>query len=214
MSWKALDRNPPVVDPGAEPVLDESCREKIRSFFGRYETKRAALLPALHVAQARLGHVPHAAMVEVAALLEIHPSEVLDVVSFYTHFSAHPHGRKTVLVCRSLSCELMGGKEVLEALKQELGVEEHGTTGDRRYTLMTEECLAACDYAPCLLINERMHKAVRPDQVKALLADADNATLAAPRSSLYDAPSSSAGAAEPQPALETPSDVPEMRDAD
>ena len=211
MSWKALDRLTPVVDPQAEPLLDEACREKIRAFLPRYETKRAALLPALHVVQDLLGHVPHAAMVEVAALLDIHPSDVLDVVSFYTHFSAHPHGERTVLVCRSLSCELMGGKKILETLKQELGVDEHGTTADGKYTLMTEECLAACDHAPCMLINERMHKGVAPEQVKIILADAGNTTLDIPRSHLYDAPKK---AAAPEAELESTSDVQEMREAD
>ncbi len=188
MAWKAVDRIQPVVDPDAAPLLSESLKEKIRSFFPRYETKRAVLLPALHIVQHQFGHVSYPVMKEVAELLEIHPSDVMDVVSFYTHFSSHPKGTKTIVVCRSLSCELLGGRELLDTLKEELGVEDHGTTADGKYTLMTEECLAACDHAPCMLINERMHHSVKCDDAPRILADADNDKLTIPRSDLFDSP--------------------------
>src|SRR3990172_7875297 len=116
MAWVAINRNEPVVDPKAPPVLDDAVRDKIRSFFDRYETKRAVLLPALHVVQDALGYIPWPAMVEIADLLEIHPSDVIDTISFYTHFWTHPKGEKVLTVCRSISCEVMGGIGLVEEL--------------------------------------------------------------------------------------------------
>ncbi len=194
MAWKAIDRITPVVDRDAGPVLSEAVREKIRSFFPRYETKRAALLPALHVVQDALGHVSWAAMVEIAELLEIPPSQVIDTITFYTHFWTHPKGRKVITVCRSISCEIMGGAAVLDAIKSHLGIDEHQTTADGRYSLRTEECLAGCDHAPCLLINEKLHKRVRPEDVARILEDEDNDRLDVPRSDLFDAPPETEGA--------------------
>jgi len=188
MAWSALDRNQPVVGANAAPILTEAVRRKIRSFFDRYETKRAVLLPALHVVQNALGHVPWQAMVEIADLLEIHPSDVLDTLSFYTHFWTHPKGRKVVIVCRSLTCEVMGAAAVLAEVRRQLGIDEHGTTPDGEYSLLTEECLAGCDHAPCMLINERLHKRVKPEDVPAILADADSDSIEAQRSDLFDAP--------------------------
>ncbi len=190
MAWKALDRRAAVFEEGAAPVLSEAVRAKIRSFFPRYETKRAVLLPALHVVQNALGHVSPQAMKEIAELLEIPPSAVLDTLSFYTHFFDHPKGRKVIVACRSLSCQLMGGEAVLKAIKEELGIDEHETTADGCYTLTTEECLAACDHGPCLLINEKLHKRVRPEDVPRILADPDNDRICVERSDLYDAPTS------------------------
>ena len=215
MAWKVIDRISPVVDPQAPALLGEELKGKIRSFFPRYETKRAVLLPALHIVQHEFGHVGYQAMKEVAELLEIHPSDVMDVVSFYTHFSAHPKGNKTIVVCRSLSCELMGGKELLEALKDQLGVEEHSTTADGKYTLITEECLAACDHAPCMLINERMHKNLQCDDVSGILADADNHKLSLPRSELFDSPghNGDAGPNSGVARIGSTSDVQEMQEA-
>jgi len=216
MAWVTINRNQPVVDPKSPPLLTEEVRAKIRSFFDRYETKRAALLPALHIVQDALGHVPWQAMAEIADLLEIHPSNVIDTISFYTHFWTHPKGEKVITACRSISCEVMGGAAVLEELKQQLGIDEHETTKDGKYSLVTEECLAGCDHAPCLLINEKLHKRVKPQDVAKLLAEANNDCIDVPRSALFDAASVSVhpASAKDEVLLESTSDVREMREAD
>jgi NADH-quinone oxidoreductase subunit E len=188
MSWPTIDRITPVVDDKAEPLLSEAVRKKIRSFFPRYETKRAVLLPALHVVQDALGHVPWQAMKELAELLEIAPGDAFDVVTFYTHFWPEVRGQKVIVVCRSLSCQLMGADAVLAAFKQALGIGEHETTADGKFSLVTEECLAGCDHAPCVLINEKLHRCVRPEDVPRLLADENSDKLDVPRSTLFDAP--------------------------
>jgi len=188
MAWQSVDRNAPVIDPEAAPALSDAVREKIRSFFERYETKRAVLLPALHIVQDALGHISWQAMGEIAELLEIPPSDVMDTVSFYTQFWTHPKGEKLITVCRSISCEVMGGQAVIDELKKQLGIDEHETTPDGKYSLMTEECLAGCDHAPCLTINEKVHKRVRPGDIARILADAENDCLDVARSDLFDAP--------------------------
>ena len=220
MAWVAINRNEPVVDPKAPTVLSDAVRGKIRSFFDRYETKRAVLLPALHIVQDALGYIPWQAMVEIADLLEIHPSDVIDTISFYTHFWTHPKGEKVVTVCRSISCEVMGGTGLLEELKKQLGIDEHQTTKDGKYSLVTEECLAGCDHAPCLLINEKLHKRVNPQDVAKLLAEGSNDRISVPRSDLFDAPAApaAAGGGERDDLAGvgggSTSDVREMREAD
>lgn len=210
MAWQAIDRTTPVIDEKAPPVLSEAVREKIRGFFPRYETKRAALLPALHIVQETLGHVGYQAMKEIAEVLEIPPSQVMDTMSFYTHFWDHPKGAKVVVACRSLSCNLLGADAVLQAVKDELNIEEHHTTPDGTYSLLTEECLAACDHGPCLLINEKLHKCVKPEQVAKLLKDAKNDQIAFPRSELFSKPPAKPADSDDLPKT---SDVKEMQDA-
>ncbi len=223
MSWKTINRNESVIPADAAPVLDDAVREKIRSFFDRYDTKKAVLLPALHIVQNTLGHVSLQAMVEVAQVLEIHPSEVMDTLSFYTHFWTHPKGEKLITVCRSVSCEVLGGKTLLDELKNKLGIGEHETTSCGKYSLVTEECLAGCDHSPCMLINEKLHKCVSVEGLQEILDDPDNDKLDMPRSDLFDAPPGSFKKSDMNGAevvgatdcsLETTSDVQEMREAD
>mgnify|MGYP002623853590 CR=1 FL=1 len=220
MAWQVIDRIAPVIDEKAPPVLSDEVREKIRAFFPRYETKRAALLPALRADRETLGHVSYQAMKEIADVLEIPPSQVIDTMSFYTHFWDHPKGKKVIVACRSLSCNLLGADAVLQSIKDELNIEEHHTTEDGAYSLLTEECLAACDHGPCVLINEKLHKCVKPEQVAKLLKDAKNDQIAFPRSDLFDKPAEAPAKKPAKPAkpadpadLPKTSDVKEMKEA-
>lgn len=187
MSWKTIDRTT-VAEEKLGPGLSEAVKAKIRTFFDRYPSKRAAMLPALHIAQDALGYISLRAMQDIAELLEVPPSAVMDVATFYTAFWTHPKGAKVIVVCRSLSCELVGGKTLLQAIKDKLDIDEHETTPDGRYSLMTEECLAQCERGPCLLINEKLHRCVSIEDLDRILADPDNDKLDIPRSDLFDAP--------------------------
>lgn len=188
MAWKAIDRIQPAKDDAKDPLLDEAVKEKIRAFFPRYPSKRAVLLPALHIVQNTYGYISHRAMRDIAELLEIPPAQVLDTVTFYTHFWTHPKGRKLIVSCRSLTCELLGAREINAAIQKHLNVVEHGTSADGEYSFVTEECLGACEHGPCLLINEKLHKCVKPADVPRLLADPENDRIDMPRSRLYDGP--------------------------
>lgn len=212
MAWPVIDRTKQHVPADAAPILSVAVRDKIRSFFPRYETKRAALLPALHVVQDAVGHVSLQAMKEVAEVLDLPPSQVMDTISFYTHFWTHEKGEKVIVLCRSLSCQLMGADDVQHAIETQLGVAEHGTSADGKYSFVTEECLAACDFAPCLLVNEKLHKGVKASDVSKLLAEAGNAALDMPRSDLYDGPRSAVAGDADHADLPTTSDVQEMKD--
>ena len=79
--------------------------EEIRSYFPRYPTRQAVTLPALHLVNERLRHVPHQAVIEIAELLELPAATVQDTLSFYGIFKQdQPHGRTRVWMCRSISC--------------------------------------------------------------------------------------------------------------
>jgi len=173
MAWPAINREKSVIPADAAPVLTEPVKAKIAGFFSRYETRRAVLVPALHVIQDTYGHVSYQAMKEVADFLGIAPSEVLDTISYYSHFWTGPRGRKVIVVCRSLTCQVLGHEALLDAIKEHLGIDEHETTPDGQWSLMTEECLGACECGPCMLINGRLHSKVRPQDVARILADPD-----------------------------------------
>ena len=102
-------------------MLSEPIREKIRAYIPRYPSKRAVTLPALHIVHEHFRCVPYQAMAEIAEILEITPAEVHDTMSFYGFFPQAPIGDVRVWVCRSISCMLRGGDEMLEHACQQLG---------------------------------------------------------------------------------------------
>jgi len=140
-------------------ALSEETKERIRAEFPKYANKRAVTLPALHIVQDEHRCVSTEAIREVAELLELPPAEVYDTLSFYGFFrdESAPLGKHRVWVCRSLSCALRGGEELLEEISANLGAEPGKTTTDGKITLEFAECLGACEGAPCLLVDDECH---------------------------------------------------------
>ncbi len=98
-------------------------------------------------------------MVEIAQLLELAPAEVQDTLSFYGFFKQDkPHGQTRAWICRSISCALRGGEEVLDHMCHKLGIQPGETTADGKLTVEFAECLGACDFAPCMLAGDTLHK--------------------------------------------------------
>jgi NADH-quinone oxidoreductase subunit E len=170
MVWQMSDRRKKVIQPGEPGVLTDALRREIAEVQKRYPTQQAALLPAMLAVQRQVGYISSKAIVELADLLELSAASVLDALSFYSHLFREPVGRHVVVVCRGLSCELCGAAELLSALKRKLSIAEHGTTGDKRFTLIAEECLGACERAPYLLIDEDAYGPVRAEDLDSILS--------------------------------------------
>jgi NADH-quinone oxidoreductase subunit E len=152
-------------------ILTEQMIAEIEAFFPRYPTRRAVTLPALHVVNEHLRYVPFQAVEEVAQLLGLAPAEVQDTLSFYGFFKQDkPHGTTRAWVCRSISCALRGGEEILDHLCQRAGVRPGETTSDGKLTLEFGECLGACEFAPCMLAGKDLHKNLTPESADEFLA--------------------------------------------
>jgi NADH-quinone oxidoreductase subunit E len=147
-------------------LLSDDLRSAIRALLPRYPTSRAATLPALHLVQDGLGHVPARAIVEIAELLELAPAQVLDTMSFYGFFAEEkPLGRTRIWVCRSLSCATRGGEDLLEYLCDKLGIRLGETTPDGRATVQYAECLGLCDGAPAMLANDVVYTDLTKEKI-------------------------------------------------
>ncbi|NIP86409.1 MAG: NAD(P)H-dependent oxidoreductase subunit E [Planctomycetales bacterium] len=144
--------------------------QQIQAYFPRYPTRQAVTLPALHVVNSHLRHVPRQAVVEIAQLLGLAPAEVQDTLTFYQFFKQDaPHGRTRAWVCRSLSCALRGGEEVLDHLCRRAGIGPGETTPDGQLTLEPAECLGMCELAPCLLADEEVYGSLDHDKADQFL---------------------------------------------
>jgi NADH-quinone oxidoreductase subunit E len=152
-------------------VLSEELREKIRAYLPRYPSKQAVTLPALHLVQDEMRHVPLEAIREIADILDLSPAEVHDTMSFYGFFRQEndPLGRTRLWVCRSLACGLRGADELLDTVCKKLSVHPGGTSQDGKITVEFAECIGACEGAPAVLINDEARMNVTPEKVDALL---------------------------------------------
>lgn len=170
MAWITKNSAEMKVERRAEPYLTPAMRKEItEKYLPRYARKQGALLPSLHMVQHEYGWIPGQAMLEVAELLELKPSEVIDTASFYEEYWLKPKGQHLVQVCRSIACEFCGQKEITQACKDKLGIDVGETTDDGKFTLIELECLGSCGSAPAALIDETLHENLTPQSVAKLL---------------------------------------------
>ena len=137
--------------------LSQASQEKIQRLLERYPTRRAVMLPALHLATQEFPYLSDEVCQAVADLLQIPMVDVKGVATFYTMFPTEPHGKYLLQVCINLSCSLNGARQCLRYLEQKLGIKAGETTPDGRFSLRGIECLAACDQAPMMYVNEDMY---------------------------------------------------------
>jgi NADH:ubiquinone oxidoreductase subunit E len=134
-----------------------------------YSHVPGGLIPVLQIAQTMFGYLPEKALVSICEGFGKSYSEVAGVVSFYSFFSTVPKGRNMIRVCLGTACYVRGGKEVLAALKKEIGIDIGETTGDREFSLEIGRCFGACGLAPVLMVNDDIHQRVRPTKVGDIL---------------------------------------------
>jgi NADH:ubiquinone oxidoreductase subunit E len=147
----------------------EGTQERAKEFIARYPEKRSAVMPLLYLAMAEEGHLTHAGMEEVARWCGITPAQVRAVASFYTMFKRERTGRYLVSCCTSITCMLLGGDEVLQAVEDESGV-PHGETDDEGMLSVEHvECIGACGGAPAVQVNYELIEGVSPTQARELV---------------------------------------------
>jgi NADH-quinone oxidoreductase E subunit len=159
MPYMLSERNPD------SKLFEGEYQERFEKILTRYPNKRAALLPALSLAQELRGHVSPESMDRVAELLDLSPAYVRGVATFYTMYNKRPVGRHLVQVCTNISCNLCGADEVLDAFLRYTDTELGQTSEDGEFTVIEAECLAACGFATCVQINSRYFESVTPAEV-------------------------------------------------
>ena len=159
-------RGAPVPSHLSPEILDRA-----RQLISLYPEPRSALIPLCHLAQEQDGWLTPEAMVDIAGLVDVTPTEVLGTASFYDMLHTEPVGTHVVAVCTNIACLLGGAAELLEHAEQSLGVNAGGTTADGVVTLEEAECLADCDRVPCVQVNHRFVGGQTPESFDRLIAE-------------------------------------------
>jgi len=165
-------------DPHPHADIGEALSAHVRAEIDHWLTKfpvdrkRSAVIAALHAVQHEKGHLPQASMDAVAGYLDIPPIQVYEVASFYSMFETRPCGRHHISVCTNISCMLCGGEDILAHLEKRLGIKVGESTADGRFYLkQEEECLAACNGAPMMMVNHVYFEHLTPAKVDQILDD-------------------------------------------
>jgi NADH-quinone oxidoreductase subunit E len=147
-------------------------KETIEEFEGiakRYPVRRAALMPALWLAQREFGWISLEALKAVAELVGCSPAQVLETASFYTMYHKQKPGKYHLQVCRTISCLLNGAENIQKTIEQRLNLKSGEGTPDGQFSYETVECLASCHTGPCMRVNDKYYENMTPEIVEKLI---------------------------------------------
>jgi NADH-quinone oxidoreductase subunit E len=151
-----------------KPLAQRKAAE-IAAIMKKYPSRRSAVMPVLFLVQEEEGWIPEPAIHEVAEICGIHPSEVQEIISFYTMYHREPVGKYVMWVCGTLPCALCGAEGLRSYLKEKLGVGLDEMTPDGLFTIKHMECLGACSEAPLMLLNNTMQTKLTRAKVDELI---------------------------------------------
>ena len=134
-----------------------------------FEYREDNLIQILHMAQAIFGYLPTELQTFIAKKMDISLSHVSGVVTFYSFFSTQPKGKYKIQICLGTACYVRGGKKIVDALKDELGIDIAETTPDKKFSLEVMRCIGACGLAPAISINDKVYKRVNPNKIREIL---------------------------------------------
>lgn len=135
----------------------------------KYKNDKGTLIPALQEAQNIYGYLSKEVIERISCSLGIPVSQIYGVVTFYSQFHLNPRGRNIIRVCQGTACHVRGGKAILKAVEDKLGVHAGETTPDLRFTIETVACIGACGLAPVMMVNDDTHGRLTPEHVIEIL---------------------------------------------
>jgi len=143
--------------------------KEIDRIIQRNKEKQGALIPVLEECQDVCGYLPFAVQERISEGLNIPGSTIYGVVTFYSFFTMVPKGRHTIKVCLGTACYVRGGKENLDHIQDDLGIEVEGTTRDLRFSLDSVRCIGACGMAPAMVVDDDTYAQVSKQNVMKIL---------------------------------------------
>ncbi|MFA6947939.1 MAG: NAD(P)H-dependent oxidoreductase subunit E [Eubacteriales bacterium] len=143
---------------------------KLISVIEKNRGVKGALMPTLQEAQGIYGYLPIEVQRIVAEKTGVSLEEIYGVASFYSQFMLNPNGEISISVCLGTACYVKGSAEVIDEIKDELGIEAGATTPDGKYSLDATRCVGACGLAPVMIINNDVYGRVKKNEVREILA--------------------------------------------
>jgi len=139
-----------------------------------YPDKRAVGLEALKIVQKHQGWVSDESLLAISKYLDIPPSDLEGVATFFNLVYRQPVGRNVMLFCNSVSCWIMGCDGIKQHIKEKLDIDFGETSKDGDFTLIPVPCLGDCDKAPVMMVGSDLHRNLTPESINKIILDYRN----------------------------------------
>ncbi len=126
----------------------------LEQFMSKHQYRRDSLLEILHSAQEIFGFLDRDLLIYISNKLNLPPSHVYGVATFYNFFKLKKPGTHTVTFCYGTACFVRGVEEIVSAVEHEFNVKRGETTTDGRLSLFITRCIGACAMAPNVIVDD------------------------------------------------------------
>jgi NADH-quinone oxidoreductase subunit E len=157
--------------PVVPHVSQEQVEECLSSLADLIESRNVNLIGVLQEVQDHFGYLPPPVLSEISKRTRIPLSRIYGVVSFYAQFYTEPRGQHTIRCCCGTACHVKGATQVVEAIREALGVEAGGTTPDMKFNFEMVACLGTCFLAPVMMIDNQYFGNLTPQRVASILSN-------------------------------------------
>ena len=151
-------------------VMTKEQEEKVQQIIAKYKDTDGALIPVLHEVQEVIGYLPIEVQKVISEGIGVPMTEIYGVVTFYTQFSINPKGKYKIGVCLGTACYVKGSGDILEKIKQIIGIDVGECTEDGKFSLEATRCIGACGLAPVITVNDDVYGRLVVDDVEGILA--------------------------------------------
>ena len=139
--------------------------EKVCAILDKYNNDSTKLIPILQKIQEEYNYLPEDVMTFVATKLNIPPSKVFGVATFFAHFALEAKGKHIIKICNGTACHVKKSMPIRDAVRKKLNLaEDKNTTDDMMFTIETVFCVGACGLAPVMIIDDEVHGKMTPEK--------------------------------------------------
>jgi NADH-quinone oxidoreductase subunit E len=146
-------------------------QELVKSLADKYGRKRENLLHILQGIVEQERYLSDVALTEVARELDMSAAQVYGTATFYTFLDTEPRGKYVVRVCRTITCDMKGKNQIIQAIEDTLKLRLGETSQNRKFTLLETNCMGWCHEGPAMLINDQAYTKLTVDKAIEIITD-------------------------------------------
>lgn len=151
-------------------------KELVNELVEKHGKSHNSLMPVLQGVVQQERYLSEESMLIIAEALDISAAEVYGTASFYTFLDTVPRGKNVIRVCKTIACHMQGKDEIIQALEEALKIKVGETTDDKRFTLLTANCLGWCHKGPVMLVNDEVYPELTPQKAVEIIQEYERNT--------------------------------------
>ena len=135
---------------------DDNRRMILEKTLKEHNYQGSALLEILHKAQGIYGYLSKDLLMDISQSLNLPPSHVFGVATFYSFFNLTKPGEHIVTGCMGTACYVKGVDDIMQAIEREFNVKRGETTADGKLSLFVTRCIGACAMSPAIVVDDEV----------------------------------------------------------